>query len=1120
MTDKSEEGNSASSFRFLAFNSNSIGRNPKRNQVFHFLKKKNADFIVVTDTRIAKEIENVVKAEWNGHAYFSSFDSQSRGVAIFMKKNLPVKILDNFSDVAGNILAILLEIEGKIILLEGIYGPNRDNPLFYSDEAFKKLSEWNPSHAIFVGDFNIALNPTIDTLNYQSNNNPRARLKLLEKIEEHGLIDIYRELNQTERKYSWKQWGSQKFGRLDYFLISNSLLPFVKKAEILPRCFSDHNPITLDIDFSRFTRGRGFWKMNNSLLYDTDYVDLIKKSISRITCQYAIIENDPNFFQNASFEDLDQFFNTQTPENLQILPLQINPELFLDTLMMELRRVTILYSAEKKRSRLAEEQILINDIEILEHHLQQNPVYVENIQTELNDKKDALENLYKYQAQGAYVRSRAKYKVEGEKPTRLFCSLEKYNGTQKYVPQIIIAGDNNTEVMVEDQKTIEKEIYKFYKDLFSCKDNFIEIDSIQTFLGPQGIENAPTLSEGDKVAMEGKITVEEMTKYIKKCKNNVAPGSTGFTYEFYKFFWRNLKTFVINSVDHSFEKNRLSVCQSLGIVSLIPKGEKDKRYLTNWRPITLLNSLYKLISGCIAERIKPVLDKIINPDQKGFVAGPYIGEAIRTTFDIMQYAKEYNIAGLILLIDFEKAYDSISFKYITKVLNFFNFGQDLIKWVEILLNNFTAVINHCGNISSAFNIGRGCRQGDPIASYLFILCIEILAIRLRSDSQIQSLKLGNISHLMEIYADDLTIYLEPNGENLRHVINILKDFYKLSGLKISVTKTKAVWIGSKHATNEKLCRDLNLQWVKKFTLLGVQFDNALENMKENFRLKLESIENMLSSWTYRYLTPFGKITVIKSLGLSKLSHVALVITNPSRDMIKKVEKVFFSFLWGKGSEKVRREDSKLPLLLGGLGMPDIMNFWTSFKFSWLRRLLTSNAFWPSLLLQEISNIRNSYTTSSDLLQLGVTKLNEISKHIKNPFWKQVLTSVSSVTEGSIFCSPGKLLDHSFWYNPTIKRARVIKHIDFPELQDKIATLADFFIPGTNSFLSHNQFCERYSVQLNLEKFIDIRFAINLALQKLNLPQTRLNVVQLPQRPIIIDIALSSRKGCSCYSKLL
>ena len=81
--------------------------------------------------------------------------------------------------------------------------------------------------------------------------------------------------------------------------------------------------------------------------------------------------------------------------------------------------------------------------------------------------------------------------------------------------------------------------------------------------------------------MEGKITIDEMTKYIKKCKNNVAPGSTGFTYDFYKFFWRDLKTFIINSVEYAFEHKRLSVSQNLGIISLIPKAEKDKRYLTN-----------------------------------------------------------------------------------------------------------------------------------------------------------------------------------------------------------------------------------------------------------------------------------------------------------------------------------------------------------------------------------------------------------------------------------------------------------------------------------------------------------------------------------------------------------
>ena len=237
--------------------------------------------------------------------------------------------------------------------------------------------------------------------------------------------------------------------------------------------------------------------------------------------------------------------------------------------------------------------------------------------------------------------------------------------------------------------------------------------------------------------MEGNITLDEMLKYLKKCKNNVAPGSTGFTFDFYKLFWRDLKQFIIKSVEYSFENNRLSVSQRLGIISIIPKGEKDKRYLSNWRPLCLLNSLYKLVSGTIAERIKPALNSIIHGDQKGFVAERYIGEVVRTTFDIIQFAKENNKAGLLLLIDFEKAYDSINFKFITQALKYLNFGEDLIRWVNILLNNFKAVINHCGNISDSFMIERGCRQGDPISCYLFIISIEFLAHRIRNDKDVE-----------------------------------------------------------------------------------------------------------------------------------------------------------------------------------------------------------------------------------------------------------------------------------------------------------------------------------------------------------------------------------------------
>ena len=359
--------------------------------------------------------------------------------------------------------------------------------------------------------------------------------------------------------------------------------------------------------------------------------------------------------------------------------------------------------------------------------------------------------------------------------------------------------------------------------------------------------------------MKGKVTVEEMTKYLKKCKNNVSPGSSGFTNDFYKFFWRDIKIFIINSVDYAFDHNRLSATQSLGIISIIPKGDKDKRYSNNWRPLTLLNTLYKLISGCIAERIKPALPNLINPDQKRFVAGRYIGEAIRNTYDTMHYAKDNNVAGLIFLIDFEKAYDSISFKFIQKCLSFFNFSEDIIKWVKILLYNFSTVINHCGNLSERFEIGRGCRQGDPIASYLFILCIEILAHKLRATENIQGFKVWGLKNLMEIYADDLTIFLKPCDQNLRNVLNLLTHFQNLSGLKISVSKTKACWMGNKWNSDEKLCPDLNLKWVKSFTLLGINFNNNLENMQSNFTDQIEKVEKMLSNWSYRYLTPFGKL---------------------------------------------------------------------------------------------------------------------------------------------------------------------------------------------------------------------------------------------------------------------
>ena len=121
----------------------------------------------------------------------------------------------------------------------------------------------------------------------------------------------------------------------------------------------------------------------------------------------------------------------------------------------------------------------------------------------------------------------------------------------------------------------------------------------------------------------------------------------------------------------------MSEHQRVGVITLLPKGKKDKRQLKNWRPITLLNTLYKIISGAIVARVKKVLPHIINEDQKGFVDGRYGGEVTRMLNDTICNAWHLKKRGIILSIDFEKAFDSVSFSFIESVLKLVGFNETL-----------------------------------------------------------------------------------------------------------------------------------------------------------------------------------------------------------------------------------------------------------------------------------------------------------------------------------------------------------------------------------------------------------------------------------------------------------
>ena len=264
------------------------------------------------------------------------------------------------------------------------------------------------------------------------------------------------------------------------------------------------------------------------------------------------------------------------------------------------------------------------------------------------------------------------------------------------------------------------EVKNFYSDLYKVRERNQDT-KYQEILNDL---DHPVLTQKQKSSIEGEITEDEIANVLKNMKNNKSPGSDGFTVEFFKFFFKDLKAFIIRAINESYLKETFSITQRQGIITCIPKGDKPRQFLKNWRPITLLKVIYKIASGCIAQRLKLVLPTLISSDQTGFITGRYIGDNTRLIYDLIKYTDEENIPGLLLIVDFEKSFDSISWEFIPEVMDFFNFGPSINKWISVLYKDISSALIQSGFLSDFFfPIERGCRQGDP-RLLIFFCCAQ------------------------------------------------------------------------------------------------------------------------------------------------------------------------------------------------------------------------------------------------------------------------------------------------------------------------------------------------------------------------------------------------------------
>jgi len=485
-------------------------------------------------------------------------------------------------------------------------------------------------------------------------------------------------------------------------------------------------------------RGRGYWKLNSTLLEEETYVKYLKEHISKWLEEYSIIKD-----KRVKWEILK--FN--------------------------IRNFSRKYGKEKAKDRRNNQKYLEEELKAAEEGLDHD--FSEEKQAAYEELREELQEIDNKITEGIIIRSRVRWYEQGEKCTKYFCNLENRNFARKHIKKLKIG----EEIITESTRILKEEML-FYKELYAATIVDLENDETQFFFKQQ---NIPKLSTEMSNQCEGIISFKECENILKTFKLNKAPGNDGLTIEFYKRFWNEIGECLVESFNYSYKYGELSSSQRQAVITLLDKKGKDSLLLKNWRPISLLNVDYKIITKVLSERLKPLLPYLIHYNQTGYVEGRFIGDAIRTVIDVMEITDKQNIPGILMCVDFQKAFDSIEWNYIMKVLDAFNFGPSFKHWIKTIYTNISSCVINNGITSGYFNLGRGVRQGDPLSPYLFILSIELLNIAIRNERLIRGIWLGSEEIKIAQYADDLTVILSDIN-SAKHFLDTLKKFEKCSGL--------------------------------------------------------------------------------------------------------------------------------------------------------------------------------------------------------------------------------------------------------------------------------------------------------------------------------------------------
>ncbi|XP_020253791.1 uncharacterized protein LOC109830842 [Asparagus officinalis] len=600
-------------------------------------------------------------------------------------------------------------------------------------------------------------------------------------------------------------------------------------------------------------------------------------------------------------------------------------------------------------SRKSEILSKINALDVLEEH---RPLS----DSELYDRKglhSSFSAIIQEEETYWHQRSRVQWLKLGDSNTAFFHKTATFRRNANYISCINYQGKE-----LSNDHHISEAFCEYFSSIFG-QSNRSKMNLDWSILYPQ--------EESFLNSLDDVFTESEIKCAVFGMNANKAPGPDGFSMAFYQTFWETIKYDLIKLM--IFLQQQPSNLHRLNkvFITLIPKT-KDSVHMNDFRPISLINCIFKIFSKILANRLSTVIPNLVASTQSAFQSGKSTLDSIIMANEMIHYCSKRRKEVAMFKIDFSKAFDSINWNFLIGLLKARGFGSKWCNWIYHIVSSSSCSVKVNGLPSKFFSCKRGLKQGDPLSPMLFNIAVDALNKMIHNnveDGLLSNLGIKLPLNQLRIlqFADDTLLFVRSSYKDISVLKTILYIFEEVSGLGINYSKSSIVYFGKISTRgqylSELLCCKIGTLPIK-YLGLPLRYGKL---RKTDWEPLLDNFHKKLSTWKKNSLSYGGRLVLLNSVLTSIPLYFMSFYKLPTWVIIE-IDKIKKSFLWSESSQNssfkclVNWKKVCLSKSEGGLGVKDIRVFNCALLAKWLWKYLDPNSH-TGIFLRQLYNHRGS-----------------------------------------------------------------------------------------------------------------------------------------------------------------